>query len=245
MSTGMSKSKELRLIRRAACGDADAATMLIRTHQSSVFAYIRRMSGRDEVAEDVAQEAFTRVLVHLDRFDSKYRFSTWLFTIARRIYLNMVEKKKPVCDCDRLSNTVWTGSGVGENIEELESLEGEKAILDRALKSLSQDQREVLVLFHQHEWPIWQIADQMGIPEGTVKSHLFRGRVKLRDEFVRLESEARAKASDKCGAARFLRESPAATESLVAAARASVEPPSVQVLRAAAPKAESPKEIWS
>ena len=47
--------------------------------------------------------------------------------------------------------------------------------------TLPEDQREVIVLFHQHEWPIWLIAEHLRIPEGTVKSHLHRGRIRLRE----------------------------------------------------------------
>jgi RNA polymerase sigma-70 factor (ECF subfamily) len=56
-----------------------------------------------------------------------------------------------------------------------------KDALQRALMGLSLDQREVMVLFHQLDWPIWLIAEHLGMPEGTVKSHLHRGRRRLRE----------------------------------------------------------------
>lgn len=206
MSTGMTKSKELKLIRQAAKGDLDAATMLIRCHQASVFMYIKRMCGRDELAEDVTQEAFSRVLLNLDRFDAKYRFSTWLFTIARRVFLNICEKKKPISDSDRLSTTMCNGCEVGSGLEASDEREKDKDMLDHAMLALTPDQREIIVLFHQHEWPIWMIADQLTIPEGTVKSHLFRGRVKLREEYTRLEAaieQARRLAIQQAAAAKM------------------------------------------
>lgn len=54
-------------------------------------------------------------------------------------------------------------------------------VMQQALMTLPQDQREIVVLFHQHEWPIWLIAEHLNVPEGTVKSHLHRGRLRLRD----------------------------------------------------------------
>jgi len=188
MSNGMTKSKELKLIRQAAKGDLDAATTLIRAHQGSVYAYIRRLCGRDDIAEDTAQEAFSRVLLNLDRFDPKYRFSTWLFTIARRIMINIMAKMQPVYDSERLGAAPGNAEMIGNHLEHVESNGKAKNLLQRALMALSADQREIVVLFHQHEWPIWMIADQLGVPEGTVKSHLFRGRMKLRDEYLRLEA---------------------------------------------------------
>jgi len=190
MSTGMNKSKELKLIRLACKGDLDAATTLIRCHQSSVYSYIKRMCNRDDIAEDVTQEAFKRVLLNLDRFDPKYRFSTWVFTIARRVYLNVREKKNPTSDSDRLSTTASQNSDIYAPIEDAETNAKERDLLGRALLVLSCEQREIIILFHQHDWPIWLIADQLDIPEGTVKSHLFRGRVKLRDEYTRIKTAA-------------------------------------------------------
>jgi RNA polymerase sigma-70 factor (ECF subfamily) len=188
MTNGMTKSRELKLIRLAAKGDLDAASALIKAHQGSVFAYIRRLCGREDIAEDTTQEAFARVLLNLDRFDPKYRFSTWLFTIARRIMINIMTKLHPVYDSERLGAAPGTGDVVGTRLEQSESNGKAKDLLQRALMVLSADQREIVVLFHQHEWPIWMIADQLDVPEGTVKSHLFRGRMKLRDEYLRLEA---------------------------------------------------------
>jgi RNA polymerase sigma-70 factor (ECF subfamily) len=188
MSNGMTKSKELKLIRLAAKGDLDAASTLIKAHQGSVFAYIRRLCGREDIAEDTTQEAFARVLLNLDRFDPTYRFSTWLFTIARRIMINIMAKLHPVYDSERLGSAPGTSDDVGCGLEQRETNGKVKDLLQRALMVLSADQREIVVLFHQHEWPIWMIADQLNVPEGTVKSHLFRGRMKLRDEYLRLEA---------------------------------------------------------
>lgn len=190
MSTGMNKSKELKLIRLACKGDLDAATTLIRCHQSSVYSYIKRMCNRDDIAEDVTQEAFKRVLLNLDRFDPKYRFSTWVFTIARRVFLNVREKKNPTSDSEHISTAACQCSDIYAPIEEAETNAKERDLLGKALLTLSCEQREIIILFHQHDWPIWLIADQLDIPEGTVKSHLFRGRVKLRDEYTRIKAAA-------------------------------------------------------
>jgi DNA-directed RNA polymerase specialized sigma24 family protein len=60
-----------------------------------------------------------------------------------------------------------------------------RGCLDDALQGLSEDQREVIILFHQLDWPIAIIAAHMDMPEGTVKSHLHRGRQRLREMMVR------------------------------------------------------------
>lgn len=185
MAFGMTRSQEQRLIASAAAGDRAACDALIRSHQQGVYAYILRLCGRHDLAEDVVQEAFIRVLMHLDRFDPRYRFSTWLFTIARRVFLNAVEKRRPASDTDRVGETSGRASPVGTAIEADERHVTCRDAVQKALLTLSLDQREVIVLFHQHEWPIWLIAEHLRMPEGTVKSHLHRGRAKLRDALER------------------------------------------------------------
>lgn len=190
----MLRSDERILIERAAAGDRDAAGQLVRAHQDSVYAYILRLSGRPDVAEDVVQEAFVRVFTHLDRFDPRFRFSTWIFTIARRLYVNACQKHRPVYDSDmvgRASND-HSGATVGGDAMEVEVRANAREALAEALNGLTDEQREALILFHQHGWPISLIAEHMGMPEGTIKSHLHRSRRKMR---AALEAEPRSQSS--------------------------------------------------
>ncbi len=181
MSNGIARSRELKLIQQAAGGDREACGALVKAHQASVYAYILRLSGRAHVAEDVVQEAFVRVLTNLDRFDSRFRFSTWLFTIARRVFLNHIEKRRPTSDSERMVELRGRSCGVAVNAADAEERDICRDAVQRALMQLTMEQREVLVLFHQHDWPIWLIAEQLRMPEGTVKSHLHRGRIRLRE----------------------------------------------------------------
>lgn len=178
----MTRGEERRLIERAIAGDRAAAAEFIKAHQGSLYAYMLRMSGRADVAEDIVQDAFVRALTNLERFDFKFRFSTWLFTIAKRLYVNAVQKHKPAYDSDTVGACAFRGAG---NAPEYATIDREvnvnaKAALDVALSSLGEDQREIVVLFHQLEWPIAQIAEYLDMPEGTIKSHLHRGRQKMR-----------------------------------------------------------------
>lgn len=193
----MERAEEQRVIELAAAGDREAAARLIREHQTSLYAYILRLSGRPDVAEDVVQDAFVRVLTNLHRFDPRYRFSTWLFTIAKRLHVNACQKLKPVYDTDTVGAQ---GGDFSEPIRpamEIEARDAARDALDRALLELSPEQREIVVLFYQHDWPIAQIAEYMGMPEGTIKSHLHRGRAKMRRALER-------DAADDARASEFL-----------------------------------------
>ena len=122
-----------------------------------------------------------RVLMHLDRFDPRYRFSTWVFTIARRLYVNACQKHKPAFDSDVVGGWQCSKAGPAQPVEDAERAEWTRSSLDDALGHLSEQQREIVVLFHQMDWPIALIARHVGMPEGTVKSHLHRGRRRMRE----------------------------------------------------------------
>ncbi|MHC4080017.1 MAG: RNA polymerase sigma factor [Planctomycetota bacterium] len=176
----MERSVEYALIRRAKEGDEEAVEALIRAHQDALYAFILRMSGRPETAEDIVQEALVRVLRNLHRFDSRYRFSTWLFTIAKRLYMNLSQKLGPAFDTDMVEVSPGGGRGPGRQAARAETMDNVRHLIDAALATLPSQQREIMLLFHQQGWPIAEIAEHVRMPQGTVKSHLHRGRNRMR-----------------------------------------------------------------
>jgi len=180
----MERDIERKLIVRATAGDRDAAAELLRHHQPSLRAYLHRLSGRADIAEDICQEAFVRVLSNLHRFDDRFRFSTWLFTIAKRLYVNARQKHCPVFNTEALGWRQSKDTGPVVKTASGEISGHIKDALQEALMELGEVQREIVVLFHQLDWPISTIAEHMAMPEGTVKSHLHRSRQKLRKILV-------------------------------------------------------------
>lgn len=178
----MTPRAERKLIRRVLDGDRAAAEELVRAHQGSLYGYMLRLSGRPDVAEDVVQEAFVRALSNLHRYDERFRFSTWLFTIAKRLYVNARQRLAPSYDTDAMGaaadrNSFARGGDESGDGAEHFAASGE---LQNALGCLSEDQREAVVLFYQLEWSVEQIGDHLELPVGTVKSHLHRARARLR-----------------------------------------------------------------
>src|SRR5262245_31977864 len=176
----MLKSSERSMIRKAKAGDGKAIEGLIRAHQDALYAFMLRMSGRPDVAEDIVQEAFVRVLKNLDRFDPRFRFSTWLFTIAKRLYVNSMQKHKPAYDSDAVSVREGEGPSPSGRSAEAEKMQHIRDMLDFALGELTAQQREIILLFHQQNWPITEISVHLNMPEGTVKSHLHRARKRMK-----------------------------------------------------------------
>ncbi len=168
------------MVRRAKEGDQAAITALIRAHQDGLYAFILKKSGRPEVAEDIVQEALVRVLRNLRRFDSRFRFSTLLFTIAKRLYMNANQKLSPTFDTDAVDNRAISEPGPAQRNAEQETMENARDLLDELLADLPSQQREIMHLFHRLNWPIAEIAAELDMPQGTVKSHLHRGRARMK-----------------------------------------------------------------
>ena len=176
----MTRETERELIEKAGKGDRQAAATLIQHHQGSLYSYLLRLSGRPDMAEDIAQDAFVRVLAHIERFDTRFRFSTWLFTIAKRLYVNANQKLKPHYDSDIVGSARGKRGTPDLPASADERRDRSRDAVQDALTALSLTQREVFLLFHQQDWSIAMIAQHCSMPEGTVKSHLHRARRRMK-----------------------------------------------------------------
>ena len=184
----MDQQLEVSTIRRAKEGEAAAFTELIEAHQLRLYRFLLRICGKPELAEDIVQDAFVRVLGNIERFDERYRFSTWLFTIGRRLLLNSLQKHRPRSESDWLAS--YEGSSVGgdSEVRDREGRLATVAMLGEALDVLTPQQREIVVLYHHKDNSVQEIASLLGIPAGTVKSHLHRARRRMRDWISSKES---------------------------------------------------------
>ena len=152
---------------------------IIAIFQGPLQAYLTRQCGSRELAEDLAQETFVRVLGNLARFDDRFRFSTWLYTIGRRLWMNHLSKHRPVADSEHVESR-----GAAQELPGMIAMRQEQRtrlcrLLDAALDALNGTQREMVLLFHQQGMGVGEIARQANLPEGTVKSHLFRARRRM------------------------------------------------------------------
>ena len=176
----IARMNERNLVRQAKAGDGDAIAALIRAHQGGLYAYILQISGHAETSEDIVQEAFVRVLKNLDRFDTRFRFSTWLYTIAKRLYVNANQRMKPAYDTDLLGDQRSCQPTPGQETVRHESSGHVRDAIDFALDGLPEPQRKIIVLYHQKGWPVPRIARYLDMPEGTIKSHLHRARKRMK-----------------------------------------------------------------
>ena len=175
-----SRREEAKLIERAKRRDAVALRALIEAHQQRLFAFVWRIVRNRDDAEELCQEAFLRAFSALDTFDENYRFSTWLFTIAYRLTLNSLRRKRPGTPDIDLS-TLAGQEVVEDRTAHSEEVRELKAAVWSAVDQLSPPQRAAMLLYYKQEMSCQEIAEVLEIPVATVKSHLHRARARLKD----------------------------------------------------------------
>ncbi len=179
MKPGVTHDAERELIGRVKAGDRAAVAELVRAHQTRLYGYIVRVCGNPTLAEDVVQEAMVKALLHIHTFNDRYRFSTWLFTIARRELssaLDAIRRRPRAAESVENLNLASRPRLAQPALERREDLDR----FQQALQRLRHVEREVILMFHQLEMPIEAIALELKLPDGTVKSHLHRARARLR-----------------------------------------------------------------
>ena len=180
-SAPMDRSEELRLVQKAKRQDAEAMRALIDAHKQRLFAFVWRMHRNHHDAEEICQDAFLKAFAAIDSFNPDYRFSTWLFTIAYRVTLNTLRKKRAVS-----GEMDWTRCASSEPDAEHEYAASEEAsrlkeMIWQSVDKLSPAQRATVLLFYKQQMGCQEIATILETPVATVKSHLHRARAKLKD----------------------------------------------------------------
>jgi len=180
-SSRLSKSHEKRLIAGARKGNEEASRELIDAHKDRLFAFVWRIIRHQDEAEEICQETFLRAFSSLDSFSSKYRFSTWLFTIGYRLCLNHIRRKKSLTG--EMDFTAMPSDEPDASVRLAESEEARllKSKIWEAVDRLTAPQKAAVMLFYREGMSCEDIAQSLDMPMATVKSHLHRARGRLRD----------------------------------------------------------------
>jgi RNA polymerase sigma factor (sigma-70 family) len=173
-------SDERELVAKILAGDFQAFTRLVSDYEKLVFFVVSRMVQELEDKEDICQEVFLKVHRSLPAFKFESKLSTW---IARIAYLTAVDhlkksrlnrKHDPVKDDD----FHFTTDDPAQLLDEKQRT----AWLNRLIAELPDKYRIVITLYHLNECSLQEIQEITGIPQGTIKSHLFRARQILKDQ---------------------------------------------------------------
>ena len=183
-------------------GEVRAFEILLERHRKPVFNFILRFVGSRELAEDLLQETFLRVIKGAANYQRKAKFTTWLYTIARNLCVDQSRRKKhrkaasldsPIGKGDENSGTLLDVVAGDEMPSDRKAVSRQlHETLHNAIGSLSDEQREVFLMREFLDMPFKQIADVVGVPENTVKSRMRYALEKLRLELEEYRDLAKA-----------------------------------------------------
>jgi RNA polymerase sigma factor (sigma-70 family) len=162
---------------RCQLGERAAFDELIHRWHGPIWQYVRHLSD-DDVAQDVAQDIWLRVLRGIGRLRDPAKLRAWLFGIAHRTWIDTLRRKYAVVvtDIDEVDQHELPDPTASDDLEQ------ELAAVERELSRLPAIEREALTLFYLRELSLQEIAQALDIPIGTVKSRLHRARRMLRRE---------------------------------------------------------------
>src|SRR5215471_15432152 len=177
----MEKADEDRAdVERVLTGDISAFEGIVRRWQSPLVNLAYRFCRDRSRAEDMAQEAFLRAYRGLKSWRRDSAFSTWLFALATNLYCSEIRRIPP--PAVRLEAIMSSVDSMSID-NQLERNEREHAVRT-AVSALPAIYREAMTLFYFHEKDVAAAAQSLGLPEGTFKARLSRGRAILRDKLL-------------------------------------------------------------
>jgi RNA polymerase sigma-70 factor, ECF subfamily len=178
---------DAELVRRCLAGDERAYRELIERYERQVYSVAMRMVRVAEDAEDLTQETFVRMFKALDRYDPARPFPAWLLTIAARLSIDQLRRRRvktvslfrsePGSEEEHVVEFADPAPGPEELAERQEEQRG----ADRLIGSLPEHYRIVVVLRHQQGLSYEEISEALRLPLGTVKARIHRARALLKD----------------------------------------------------------------
>jgi RNA polymerase sigma-70 factor (ECF subfamily) len=203
-AAAMAEQKRLaELAQRCLAGDAVAWEELARTQHKRIYGICYRFTGSPSDAEDLTQEAFLKMFKNLDNFDpAKGGFTTWLTTLTRNLLVDNYRRTRLERASESLDEPLGSDMDGGTGETKASRLEDGgrsqeqhvaglelRAQIQEALKQVSPELREAVILRDLEDMDYKDIAEVLGVPQGTVKSRISRGRSELAKLLKRIEGQ--------------------------------------------------------
>ena len=179
------------LIARCLGGDQVAWEEIVRQHRRKVFNIAYKFTGRHDEAEDLTQDIFLKIFKSLHTFDRRANFQTWLVSVSRNLCIDhyrSVRKERETIDRDVDAGELMPAAPAQTAYQALEQRD-RVDLLRKAMAELPPTLREAVVKRDIQELSYQEIADQLNLPEGTVKSRINRGRTELARQVQRIRAE--------------------------------------------------------
>ncbi|MDT3741380.1 MAG: sigma-70 family RNA polymerase sigma factor [Candidatus Kapabacteria bacterium] len=187
-------NEDAEVIIRILDGEINAFGILQKKYKRVISSLIRKMIKDEDDIDDLVQETFIKAYRALDRYQSSYSFSAWIYRIASNTCIDFLRKKRlNIISIDQPIGTTDEEDGLFFEIEDnsyqpdVEFINNErKAALYSAIDSLPEKYRLIIKLRHEEELDYNEIALKLDMPLGTVKAHLFRARKMLLDDLKKI-----------------------------------------------------------
>jgi len=169
---------EQQRINLAIRGDDQALAQLLHDHYTFLMKYLIKVTMNPSLAEDLVQETMLKCIEKIAYYNGSSKFSSWMITIATRLYIDMMRKRKVE---QRWQEQEQALRGVQWHMQQHQ--EAWTDAID-ALSRLRYDMRLPILLKHYYGYAYEEIAEMMDIPQGTVKSRIYNGLQQLRKELM-------------------------------------------------------------
>ena len=171
----LTKWEELRLVARCVAGDDRRAfERLVQEYQQPLRRFLLNLTmGNASLTDDLAQDTFLKAYLGLRSWQGVARFKTWLFRIAMNEYYGYLRRNREILPDDPPDSIP-----VDERVDTAGATEA-RLDVERCLSVLSANERAAVLLFYLEDKPLKEISRILDMPEGTVKSHLSRAKVKM------------------------------------------------------------------
>ena len=187
-----SQEQDIKAVEKVLAGNSSAYDILQKKYRRLISSLIRRMIKDEEDVLDLTQETFIKAYNGLDKYQSAYSFSSWLFKIASNTCIDFLRKKR--LSSVSLSQTFINDSGEETDEVELKDdsyvpdlnllMQERKQTLLDAINSLPENYRLIIKMRHTEDLDYLEISEKLNMPLGTVKAHLFRARKILYNQLV-------------------------------------------------------------
>jgi RNA polymerase sigma-70 factor (ECF subfamily) len=179
------------LIAQCLSGDQQAWETIVKQNWRKVFNVAYKFVGKHDEAEDLTQDIFLKIFKALATFDRRANFQTWIISISRNLcidhYRSVRKERQTIArDVDARDLQPASSDRGPHAVAEHQDL---RAMLRQALETLPSTLRTAVVLRDLQELSYQEIAERLGLPEGTVKSRINRGRIELAHQLKRLQDK--------------------------------------------------------
>ncbi len=170
-----------KLLEKAKKGDLGAFEEIVSLFERPIFSFVYRLLGNRQDAEDATQETFVKLYKKIGKADTSQNFKSWIYTIATNTAYDILRKRKHVVETElEEAILIPDETETGEDPYYQADRQFDAGVVQSHLLKLKPAQRSVILLHYNQDFSIEQIAAITGLPTGTIKTHLHRGRNELK-----------------------------------------------------------------